>query len=107
MNNNTFVFANIVRQLPGKEEMSKNIVIGVIAQMIGAFIVTWLLLKAKAMKYGKRVCFVTILGLFLGFMSSIPMWNWWAFPAGYTLVSILNPLIAWFFGSLVIAKLVK
>jgi len=102
-----YVFANIVRTAPGKEAMTKSIVIGVISQMIGAFIVTFLLLKAKAMKYGKRVGFVTILGLFLGLMSALPMWNWWAFPAGFTIVSILDPLIAWFFGGLVIAKLVK
>nr|NGX45764.1 hypothetical protein [Chlamydiota bacterium] len=78
-----FVFANIVRSAPGKEAMTKSIVIGVIAQMVGAFIVTWLLLKTKAMKYGRRVCFVTVVGLFLGLMSALPMWNWWAFPAGF------------------------
>nr|NGX46595.1 hypothetical protein [Chlamydiota bacterium] len=65
------------------------------------------LLKTKAMKYGRRVCFVTVVGLFLGLMSALPMWNWWAFPAGFTIVSILDPMIAWFFGGLVIARLVK
>lgn len=102
-----FIFTNVVRKAPKEEMMTKSIIVGVITQIIGAFLVTLLLLRTKALTYGGRVCFVSIIGLLLGFLSAVPMWNWWGFPVGYTIVGILDPFIAWFFGGLAIAKLVK
>ena len=87
--------------------MTRPIVIGVITQIIGAFLITYLLLQAKAMKFWYRVRFVTVAGIAVAILGSMPMYNWWHFPGCWVFLEMLDYTIGWFLGGLVIAKLVK
>lgn len=101
-----FVLVNIRRGVD-YTNMVRNIICGVITQIIGAALITYLLLQTKAMKYWNRVWFVTIIGLVVGILGSVPAWNWWYFPSGWVVLEIFDYIIGWFLGGLVIAKLVK
>jgi len=101
-----FIFVNVVRSADLKN-MGRPIIISIITQIVGAFLITYLLLRAKAMKYWNRVWFVTIVGIVVALLGTVPAWNWWHFPIGWTILEIFDIAIAWFLGGLVIAKLVK
>ena len=82
-------------------------ILAFIIQLIGAFLATYLLLLGKLEGYWKGVWFVTLIGLTVGVLGSLPNWNWWSFPIGFVGVEILDLVIAWFLAGLVIAPAVK
>lgn len=105
--NGPFVFANVVREGMAPNKMLRPMILALVTQFIGAFIIAWLLLQAKAMRYWHRVRFVTLTGFLVGFLSFMPLWTWWGFTGGYVIVGILDMIIAWFLAGLVIARVSK
>lgn len=101
-----FIFVNVRRGID-ITHMTRSIACGIITQIIGAALITYLLMHAKAMKYWNRVWFVTIIGLVVAVLGTIPAWNWWHFPTGWAILEIFDLVVGWFLGGLVIAKLVK
>lgn len=101
-----FIFVNIARGIDFKD-MTRPMVISIITQVIGAFLITYLLLRAKAMKYWSRVWFVTIIGVVVALLGTVPAWNWWHFSTGWALLEIFDIVIGWFIGGLIIGKLIK
>jgi hypothetical protein len=87
--------------------MAGSLVKGLILKIIGAYLITWLLLHSRATAFRKQVAFVTMVGLVIGLLGSVPFWIWFGFPAGMTFVSIVESTIGWFLGGLAIAKLAK
>ena len=57
--------------------------------------------------YGKRVLAVTFAGLFAGLFLGLEYWNWYKFPANYTVAYVATVLIDWFFAGLAMAAVVK
>jgi hypothetical protein len=57
--------------------------------------------------YWKRVFAVTFAGLFAGFFLGLEYWNWYNFPANYTVAYVATVLIDWFFAGLAMAAVVK
>lgn len=78
-----------------------------IIQVIGAFLVTFLLLQTGGLGYLRRVLFVTMIGLTIGVLAELPNWNWWGYSMGYVGVEILDYLIGWFLAGLVISIFVR
>lgn len=101
-----FIFVNVKRGVE-VSSMTSSMVIGIITQMVGAFLITYLLLHSKVMKYWGRVGFVTIVGILIAILGLIPPWNWWHFPGSWVLLDTFDVVVGWFIGGLVIAKLVK
>jgi len=101
-----FILVNMRRGVD-YTNMTRNIIWGVITQIVAAAFITYLLLRAKAMKYWKRVWFVTVVGIIVAILGVVPSWNWWFFPTGWSILEIFDLIIGWFLGGLVIAKLVK
>lgn len=101
-----FIFVNVQRGVDFSS-MTKNIVCGLITQIIGAALITYLLLKAKTMKYWNRVYFVTIVGLAVAILGTVPAWNWWHFPTSWALLEMFDLIVGWFLGGMVISKLIK
>ena len=99
------IFVNVVRV--ADKNMTRSMVIGLITDLIGAFLITYLLLRAKAMKYWRRVGFVTVVESAIAFLGTVPAWNWWQFPMAWSILECFDIVIAWFLGGLVIAKLAK
>ena len=57
--------------------------------------------------YRARSLFVTALGLLPWLALSFPYWNWYGFPANFTMVELLDRLLTFFCGGLVLAGIVK
>jgi len=86
----------------------KHFVIFFLTQIVGAGIISYLLLQAKELRYFQRVLFVTLIGLVIGILTYIPNWNWFGAPFKYfTLVMMAETLIAWFLGGIFIAAIVR
>lgn len=77
-----------------------------IIQLIGAFLVTLLLLHTQV-NYWKGVLFVTLVGLTVGVLGVLPNWNWWGFSAAFVGIGILDLVIGWFFAGLVVSAVAK
>ncbi len=78
-----------------------------LTQTIGAFIITALLLTTRIPRYFGRVLFVATLGGLVGVLGHLPSYNWWEFPAGWTLINIMDLVIGWALGGLVLGAITK
>jgi len=101
-----FAMANV---LPDGVEsgMGGMMVVAVLGQAISALLVLLLLCKTSNLDYWGRVRFVALAGVAIGFVSHFPYWNWFGFSTSYTLVIILDTLIAWTLAGLVLARFVE
>ena len=96
-------FVNVVPQ--GTDmNMNKQMAIGLIAQIIGAFLVLTLLSQTGGLTYFGKVGFVALVGLVIGFVSHAPYWNWFGFSTPFILVTILDTAIGWVLAGLAVAK---
>jgi len=103
MERGPFVFAAV--SLDGSNStLMGNMIKGLVLKVVAAFIVTWLLLQTK-LHYNKRVGFVTVVGILIAIMSTMPYWIWFSFPAGFTFACMFEIIFGWFFAGLVISKL--
>ena len=102
----TFVFMNIKRGVDFGQ-MAGPMLCGVITQIVAAMLITYLLLKAKAMKYWNRVWFITIAGILAVLLGIIPAWNWSYFPTHWVVLEAFDIIAGWFLAGIVMAKLLK
>lgn len=72
--------------------------------IVAAAIICWLILQAKGISFWKQVQFAMLMGLFAGVVLCNNDWVWAGYSRAYVAVSIVDLLIAWFFGGIVIAK---
>lgn len=75
-----------------------------ICNIVAAIIVCWLILQAKGLTFWKQVQFAMLIGLFAGVVLCNRDWVWGGFSRAYVAVSIMDLLIGWFLGGIVIAK---
>jgi len=97
-----FMLASIT--LHGWGSMGNAMLVGLLTQIAGALLATWLLLKTSGLQYWGRVGFLVIFALTVAVLAYVPYWNWWHFSTNYTLVAFADLLIGWFLAGLVIAK---
>jgi len=96
------VFASVV--LEGRSpSMAIPIAKGLILKIVVAFLVTWLLLHTK-LSYHKKVGFVTMVGVIIALMGTLPYWIWFGFPGGFTVGCMFEIVLGWFFAGLAIGK---
>jgi len=100
------MFASIQRYGFDVNSMAPYI-LSLIIQLIGAFLITYLLLLSKDMGYWKGVWFITLFGLTIGVLGLLPNWNWWGYSIGYVGLGILDLVIAWFLAGLAISAVAK
>jgi len=94
----------------GSDPMSPmNFIKSFIINFIAAFIAGVLLMMTLAQNpnFWRRVIFVTLLGLFAGFIGPFMDWNWWSIPTGYTIVEVADYCLTWFFAGLILAWKIK
>jgi hypothetical protein len=102
MEKGPFVF--MVMNSKGTGSMKKLMLRGLAVQLAGAFLITWLVVRAGIKRYSERLLFVLIVALAAGIVCHLPEWNWWGFPAKFTALAIADLLAGWFLAGLVIAK---
>jgi predicted small secreted protein len=106
MENGPFMFATVRPHGVGAMSL-KPFILSLIIQIIGAFIVTWMVMQTKGLSYKKQVGFITLFGLGVGVLSQLPDWNWWGFSGAYVLTYMADLIISWFLAGLGIAKVLK
>jgi hypothetical protein len=101
-----FVFAAI--QPTGMDNADPMLYVrGLLMQIAGAFLLTWLLLQLGDIGYMKRVIFITLVACIAGVLGVLPNWNWWGFSLPFTLLNMADLVISWFLAGLVIAKILQ
>ena len=76
--------------------------------LAASFVVAWILaVTAGATTYGSRACLVLLITLFAGIVYALPEWNWYGYPATYTIASIASFLVSWGIAGLAMAAIVK
>ncbi len=78
-----------------------------LTQMLGAMLISWLLLQSKLTAYGSRVLFVVVIAVTVGVLGELPNWNWWGFSTSYVLADFVDLIVGWGLAGLVMAKVVK
>jgi hypothetical protein len=101
-----FVFAVVTKE-GMKGDMTAQMFTALIIQIISAYFIAWMLTMTKAASFMRQVGYVAMFGFIAGLLAVLPAWNWWGVPLGYTVVHMLDLIIGWFFGGLVIVKLLK
>ena len=76
-------------------------------EIVQALLAAVLLSFTMIVSYGGRVGFVTLVGVVSVVTTNISYWNWYSFPASYTLANMGIELASFFAAGLVIAALVK
>jgi hypothetical protein len=99
------MFAAIRRA--GFGSYAQGLICQLLIQMAGALLLTWLVLQARGLSYGKRVAFLAVVGLSAGVIADLPNWNWWGFSTTYTVASVTDYMLTWLLAGLVIAKVTK
>ena len=76
--------------------------------LAGSFIIAWVLaLTAGSTTFGSRAWLALLIALFGGIVYALPEWNWYGFPASYTIASIASMLVSWGIAGLAMAAIVK
>lgn len=57
--------------------------------------------------FSVRLRLVVLVALLAGMMVHLPYWAWYGFAGGFTLVSMIDLVIGWFLGGLVLARFAK
>lgn len=82
---------------------------GLIFNILAASLAAWMLMGALGStgSFMKRTLLVTALGVFVVLTTTLPNWNWWAFPGDYSVVMAIDYIVNWFLAGLVIAWRIK
>ena len=99
--------ALVVYHPTGEKAMSpgqllRQLLFDVLGGLIAAFIVSM-----TVASFGMRTILVTLMGVFAWLTVSVPHWNWYRFPAAFTLGEGLDGVIGYLLGGLVIAWLAQ
>ncbi|HCJ83594.1 MAG TPA: hypothetical protein DHV52_04640, partial [Parachlamydiales bacterium] len=56
--------------------LARPMFVGVLLNMVGAFLISWIVSKIKSDFWG-YTGYVTLIGVIVGILSFFPEWNWW------------------------------
>ena len=88
--------------------MTNQLVIEGVLNILQALLVAIILSLVPGLSgYLSRVGFVFLLGVLAGTSLTVQYWNWYGFPANYTLATIADKLIGFLIVGLVVAAFVK
>ena len=87
--------------------MGKMMGVGIITNIISAFLVITLFSFVSVRGYGARVGLYALVGFCIGFISHAPYWNWFGFATPYVAVIIIDTTIAWTLAGLAVSKFSK
>ena len=84
--------------------LGKEFLSNILAALVAAFLVS----NATSLTgFAARTAFVGALGLFSAFDVHASYWNWYGFPASYTLAQTVDGVIGWTLAGVVLALMIK
>lgn len=98
------VFAAVYQE--GMTSMVPSLIRGLIAEIIAAFLVTWMVMQTN-LGYLGRLGFILVFAIAGSVLTHFAYWNWFHFAPDFTLVEIVDILVAWFLAGLVIAGVAR
>lgn len=84
--------------------MGPSMALGLLMQMIGGFFWTWILGKIPGLTMKDAALYGCFFGICVGALGAMPNWVWWKFPLGFSLLYVLDAVVAWAAASVVIAR---
>jgi hypothetical protein len=87
--------------------MAKMMFLGLLANILVAFMLTYLLTKTQGLGYIQKAGFVKLAAVAGALVVVVPNMIWWQFPLAYSLLTIVDTAFAWGFAGLAIGKIVK
>lgn len=88
----------------GWSSMGAMMFAGLLLFSMGAFFWTWILGKIPGLTMKSSALYGVMFGLSVGVLGAGSNWVWWKFPSGFTLLYVLDDVIAWTIASVVIAR---
>lgn len=78
-----------------------------LTELAETFCACLLLARAALGTYGRRVAFITTIGVVAVLATNVPYWNWYGFPANYTIAYMFTQLVGFLVVGLIAAKVLK
>ncbi|HJU09219.1 MAG TPA: hypothetical protein VJ728_00005 [Candidatus Binataceae bacterium] len=83
------------------------LIIELLTEIAVSILAVWLLAQTRIATYRGRVVFVSAVGLTAAIMTNIQYWNFYGFPANYTINYMFIQLVGFIVAGLVAAKMIK
>lgn len=102
----SLVFMSVNHEVRAKG-MKRQLMLAVDNALIGAFLISLLMLFAARTVYWCRVSFVILVGAAIGIVGHFPLYIWWGFDFHFVLANILDDIVGWGLAGLVMAAIIK
>lgn len=87
--------------------MIAGLLINIVSSFVAASLLSMAINSGACFTYFQRFRFVALLGVFASIVSFLALKNWMYFPTDFTRAMMLDLIISWIIGGLVIAALIK
>jgi hypothetical protein len=96
----------LVYHPPGAKELTAGqLITELAAEIVQVLLIAWLMSKAMLEGYLARVGLAVVCGLLAAIPTNVSYWNWYGFPATYTLAYMTTQIVGAGLAGLVVAKL--
>ena len=97
------IYHPIGSQVLTMRQLGREFGLDVTLALIAAILLSW---TGGLTSFASRVAFVTLAGFMVALLTNFQYWNWYGFPANYTLATMATQVIGFFLAAIVIALLV-
>jgi hypothetical protein len=98
----------LVYHPPGETGMTaRRLLTEFLSELVGAFLVVFLLAQTRLETFGGRLGFVTVAGVLASLGTNASYWNWYGFPSNYTAVYMLTQIVGFVFVGIVAAAVMR
>jgi len=85
----------LVYHPPGETGMTARRLATEFLELLGAFLVVFLLAQTRLESFGGRLAFSTAAGVLASLGTNVSYWNWYGFPSNYTAVYMRTQIVGY------------
>jgi hypothetical protein len=98
----------LVYHAPGAQALSpRQLVVEFLVEMVEILLAVYLLSRARVHGFGGRFGFIAVTGIAVGLWTNISYWNWYAYPASYTISYTFIQIAAFLLAGLIVAAMLR